>query len=116
NRREVDHASRMSLFELAAERTPQTLLRHWRDGGVKLQVARVLLAFRRAHRALFRDGDYVPLETRGRFAENVVAYARRHEGEAVMVVVPRLSARLGCPPLGVVWDDTTVVLPDGGGD
>ncbi len=116
NRREIDHGRRVALLKLAEDRSPRALLRHWRDGGVKVLVTRALLGFRRAHRALFREGDYVALQTRGRFADKVVAYVRRHEGEAVLVVVPRLSAHLGCPPLGVVWDDTAVVLPDGGGD
>ena len=28
-----------------------------------------------------------------------------------MVLVPRLSAVLGCPPVGLVWEDTAVALP-----
>jgi maltooligosyltrehalose synthase len=31
----------------------------------------------------------------------------------VLVVVPRLSAALGWPPLGAVWQNTAVAAPNG---
>jgi (1->4)-alpha-D-glucan 1-alpha-D-glucosylmutase len=47
----------------------------------------------------------------GRFADRLVAYARNHERDSLLVVVPRLSATLGCPPIGLVWEDTAIALP-----
>lgn len=114
NRRPVDFDARRALLGGLAQRAPRDLLRDWRDGGIKLQVARTLLRFRREQRQLFAAGDYTALATRGRFADRVVAFARTHGPQRICVLVPRLTARLGCPPLGLVWDDTSVELGGGG--
>jgi (1->4)-alpha-D-glucan 1-alpha-D-glucosylmutase len=88
------------------------LLRRWKDGGVKLRLTEELLRWRREHLAVFQQGGYEPLATGGRFADRLIAFARRHEHDATVVVVPRLTAPLGAPPLGLVWEDATVRLPE----
>src|SRR5207237_879261 len=40
-------------------------------------------------------------------------YARRHRDGAIMVIVPRLSSRVGFPPIGDRWQNTHVILPAG---
>ena len=92
------------------------LLRRWKDGGIKLRLTQELLRFRRGQAAIFQQASYEPLAGTGRFAERLVAFARRHEGKAVVVVVPRLTAALGCPPLGLVWEDTELALPQAAGN
>jgi (1->4)-alpha-D-glucan 1-alpha-D-glucosylmutase len=87
------------------------LLRDWRTGAIKLHVTRALLKFRAGHVELFRSGEYQPIETRGRFREHVVAFARTAADKTIVVAVPRLTSRLGCPPLGLVWDNATLVMP-----
>lgn len=114
NRRPVDFALRERLAEESERMSWRTLLAEWEDGAIKLRLTRTLLKFRAAQAELFRSGDYQPLEVRGRFAENVIAYARNGDGRRLVVVVPRLTSALGCPPLGLVWDDTAVVMPVGG--
>src|SRR5262249_26629383 len=72
------------------------------------------LAFRRAHRALYEQGEYRPLETRGVWAEHVCAFARVTAEACAVTVVPRLLARRGADglPLGAdYWADTWVELP-----
>ena len=84
------------------------------DGRVKLYLIREALAFRRARRALFEQGEYRALEARGVWAEHVCAFARVAGGEAAVTVVPRLLARRGAEglPLGAdYWADTWVELP-----
>jgi maltooligosyltrehalose synthase len=76
---------------------------------------------RRAHAALFRDGDYLPLRTTGAAAAHLVAYARREDGVAVVVVVSRLFAKLlGAPdrlPEGLeAWGDAQVALDELGAE
>ncbi len=90
------------------------------DGRAKLWIAWRLLALRRERPALFRDGDYVPLDVVGAHAEHVVAFARRHDGAVLVAIAGRLYARwLGEPgpaALGeAAWADTAVAidLPDG---
>jgi (1->4)-alpha-D-glucan 1-alpha-D-glucosylmutase len=110
NRRPVNFAALRELLQSVKNRSPGDLLQNWRDGAVKLWVTQKLLCFRREHAALFAQGDYRLVPTHGRFAENIIAFARTHENEQLLVVVPRLSAKLGSPPLGHVWDDTGLRL------
>ena len=53
-----------------------------------------LLQLRRAFPALVRDGAYLPLAVDGAAAEHALAFARLHEGQAIVVVVGRLLHRL----------------------
>jgi (1->4)-alpha-D-glucan 1-alpha-D-glucosylmutase len=87
------------------------LLRSWKNGGVKLRLTQDLLRFRNEHLPIFQQGDYQPLAAEGRFADRLVMFARRHENRSAVTIVPRLTTSLGCPPIGLVWEDTTVVLP-----
>ncbi|MFN0017649.1 MAG: malto-oligosyltrehalose synthase [Pirellulaceae bacterium] len=94
----------------------QHLIEQRTDGPVKQFVTLISLRTRREYEKLFSMGEYIPLPVTGKFAENVVAFARRHQDKAVMVIAPRLSVSLsgfgGPPPLGELWQDTAVTLPD----
>jgi (1->4)-alpha-D-glucan 1-alpha-D-glucosylmutase len=83
-------------------------LRNWRDGSLKLYVTKTLMQFRARHPSVFSAGEYAPLSASGAFADNLVAFTRSHDGKSVLVAVPRLTSRLGSPPLGLVWDDTSL--------
>jgi (1->4)-alpha-D-glucan 1-alpha-D-glucosylmutase len=126
NRRPVDFATRRELWEeliAAASGEPPWLsltadiLENWRNGKVKLWTTLRALRFRREHRELFQFGSYMPLPATGGKSEHVVAFAREYMGEAVMVVIPRLSYTLMrgqlAPPLGEVWGATELTLPAG---
>lgn len=91
------------------------LLQGWKDGRIKVRLTRELLRFRRAHLPLFQEGDYEPLAATGMFAENVLAFRRRFAGSTVLVLVPRLTSSLGAPPVGLVWEDTALRLPEAAG-
>jgi (1->4)-alpha-D-glucan 1-alpha-D-glucosylmutase len=71
------------------------------------------LHFRKAHVDLFRNGNYLPLRASGTFAENCIAFARQLDRQMVVVIVPRLSSRIGFPPIGERWKDTAIELPEG---
>ena len=99
-----------------ARPSAQTLLGTLQDGRIKLYLTWNTLTFRRAHEALFRDGDYLPLKVHGAHAERVCAFARQFGGQTLLVVVPRLLAGImgedGHPPVGrPVWGETWVELP-----
>jgi (1->4)-alpha-D-glucan 1-alpha-D-glucosylmutase len=108
------------------------LLACWEDGRVKLYLTRAALRCRQAHAALFAAGDYAPVAADGPQAEHVCAFARQHAGTTILVVAPRLMARLALdaqeagrpsadddlPPLRLplgeaTWHDTTLRLPAG---
>jgi (1->4)-alpha-D-glucan 1-alpha-D-glucosylmutase len=95
----------------------QELLDHWQDGRIKLWLTERVLNFRREHRALFGDGDYLPLRAQGNKEENVIAFARNYSGESVVVVAPRFAYSLmrgGMrAPVGTAWGDSKLALPPG---
>jgi (1->4)-alpha-D-glucan 1-alpha-D-glucosylmutase len=126
NRRPVNYAERERMLrELkdcdtakaagVGSCTP-TLLEGWQDGRIKLYVSWKTLALRKQHPELFRRGSYLPLAARGIKGEHVCAFARQHNGNNVIVVVPRLCASLingnKDNPIGPeVWGDTWIELP-----
>lgn len=84
------------LCELAriaqADRHTRALLDDMADGRVKLYVTWQGLTARREMRALFDDGDYVPLKTSGVHAERLCAFARVHGETTSITLAPRLIA------------------------
>jgi (1->4)-alpha-D-glucan 1-alpha-D-glucosylmutase len=126
NRRPVDYERRRRMLEQlqdASVREPdlqwvRSLVDNLDDGRSKLFLIWKTLQFRREHAALFRDGEYVPLRVTGEHAAKVCAFARRHERELAIVIVPRLYLRLMGereePPLGPgIWGNTLIELPGG---
>ncbi len=110
NRRPVDYAARrQALQSLGSEPVAAELLAHWKDGRVKLHVTRALLHLRRASPLVFSEGGYEALGFDGGRAESCLGFRRLLEdGSGIITVVPRLSARVGFPPVGEAWQDTTV--------
>jgi (1->4)-alpha-D-glucan 1-alpha-D-glucosylmutase len=120
NRRPVDYATRRALLARVAgpldTRAVAEIVRQRTDGRLKLLVATRVLAVRQAHRTLYARGRYQALDVRGARAAHVFAFARRHDGDAGITIVPRLTTALvGEPsdaPIGeITWSDTEVVLP-----
>jgi (1->4)-alpha-D-glucan 1-alpha-D-glucosylmutase len=114
NRRLVEWQPREAVVPQLPQTSWRELLRNWRDGVIKFRVTAELLRFRRKFPAVFQEGSYVPLTLTGRFAESAIAFAREHETGVAITIVPRLTAALGVPPLGLVWEDTAVRLPGKG--
>ena len=122
NRRPVDYGLRRNLLAQLIKRSRADLraligelLAASADGRIKLFLTYQILQARRARQELFTGGDYLPLRARGAHAERIVAFARRWRDQAAVTIVPRLLTRLVGPdtlPLGSVWDDTVVDLPD----
>ncbi len=130
NRRSVDFAARAAalarLQRLDRGEAPLAgAVRALFDGpeasDPKLWLTVRSLAFRNRHPALVAEGDYLPLAASGGRARHVLAFARRHAGEAMIVVACRLMASLGLDagalPLGDrAWGEDTLdagFLPDG---
>ena len=115
NRRPVDYAHRRETLAALADADPRELLVTWPDGRVKMRVVHALLRHRREHAELFERGGYRALEITGKHAKSAVAFARGPEdAPALLVVVPRLSARVGSPPVGEAWGNTALALESGG--
>jgi (1->4)-alpha-D-glucan 1-alpha-D-glucosylmutase len=113
NRRPVDYARRREMLTQIGNAPANELMQCWPDGRIKLRLNQRLLHLRREYAQLFREGSYEPLNVAGRFAECAIAFLRRHHNRALVIIVPRLSSRVGFPPVGERWQDTSVVLPSG---
>ena len=88
------------------------------DGRLKLYLTWRGLTLRQRWEGVFTHGEYLPLAVDGAARRHVVAFARRHGGQTVIVVVSRLLFTLchGDESMladGRVWGDTTLVLPPG---
>jgi len=121
NRRAVDYDVRRTqlaqLTALAADVQPSKLNALFAspyDGLAKLWVIWRGLGLRRTYPALFARGDYRPVSITGARKEHLVAFARTHEKETIVVVAGRLFASLnidvGALPVGDAWGDTTLDL------
>jgi (1->4)-alpha-D-glucan 1-alpha-D-glucosylmutase len=124
NRRPVDFVKRMAYLDSIKQGIEEDvaalvaeLLSNPGDGRVKMYLIHRSLDARRRHENLFAHGQYVPLEVKGKYAAHAVSFARMLGGRYAITVAPRLLTGVvenNQLPLGrSVWDDTSVVLPEG---
>ncbi len=112
NRQPVDYKRRREILEALTVSAPEELMRNWPDGRIKMFLTQRVLRFRREHVDLFQRGDYLPLVASGAFGESCVSFARSLAGKWIVVIAPRLSSRIGFPPVGERWKDTTIEFPE----
>ncbi len=97
-----------------------TLWARRRDGRVKGHVLRHALQARRRDPAVWRDAGHHPIGSAGRWAEHMLVLGRGEDGAApaAVVVAPRVFGRVSdggrFSPVGRIWADTDLLLPDGG--
>jgi len=122
NRRPVDFSLRTWLLNEMKSREREgllklidELLKTREDGRIKLFLIYKALDVRRRYRILFERGGYVPLETEGKYKDNIIAFARDHRPDWIITVAPRFLTGVvkeNQLPLGTeVWDDTHIILP-----
>lgn len=119
NRAPVDFERRAALLEqLAREQAMDAvglignLLEHWHDGRIKLFLVQKAIRFRRENAALFQEGEFLPLVTKGERRQNVVCFMRRRNGNQVLVAVPRWLSQVASSARSQRdWQDAEVVLP-----
>ncbi|ABD89217.1 malto-oligosyltrehalose synthase [Rhodopseudomonas palustris] len=92
NRRAVDFAARSTALHGLEQPDWTDLAANWQDGRIKLAWTRQLLKLRAEKPELFLNGSYEPLPVTGPHADRVIAFARRHERDAVIVVVAKAMA------------------------
>jgi (1->4)-alpha-D-glucan 1-alpha-D-glucosylmutase len=108
NRRPVDYVKRQRLLdelEALGERAAAAAWARRSVGLPKLLVVTRALALRAERPEAFATGSYTPLPLAGTRAAHAVAFSR---GDQAVVVVPRLSLRLGGD-----WEMTVCELPPG---
>ncbi|HSS99489.1 MAG TPA: hypothetical protein VLK33_20785, partial [Terriglobales bacterium] len=86
------------------------------EGNAKLFFTWRALTARRQHLALFRDGQYLPLNVQGPLSKHLIAFARKNEDAEAIIVAPRLCAQLLASGSAIqdssLWKDTYIELPD----
>jgi len=112
NRRPVDYKHRREMLAQLAQANPRELVDLWPDGRIKMFLTQRALQFRREHVDLFQRGSYLPLRASGTLAECCISFARQLDRRWIVVIAPRLSSRIGFPPVGEKWKDTVVDLPE----
>jgi (1->4)-alpha-D-glucan 1-alpha-D-glucosylmutase len=112
NRRPVDYNRRREMLAALQGATPNGLMRAWPDGRIEMFLTQRVLRFRREHADLFQRGEYLPLRASGMFAESCISFARRLTDKWIALIAPRLSSRVGFPPIGERWKDTGIEFPE----
>ncbi|WP_168878916.1 malto-oligosyltrehalose synthase [Rhizobium sp. P28RR-XV] len=101
NRRPVDH--------LWADTQTPADTHASKAASLKRKIIREVLHYRRRHPSLFLEGKYVPLKTRGKQADNLVAFARVHELDIAVTIIPRLIDSRSSD----AWNEAIVIMPQG---
>jgi (1->4)-alpha-D-glucan 1-alpha-D-glucosylmutase len=114
NRRPIDFPARAQALRSLTESPDWAALpKQWPDGRIKLALTARLLALRRELAKVFTDGDYRPLDVKGPYSNEIVAFARCNGGDAALVIVARLFNRSTQGgrrwPSRRDWDATVVV-------
>lgn len=120
NRRPVDYLLREKLLADAgtvsgrAEQAERLWLQR-SNGAIKIWLTSLLFKERTSNPEFFLQGEYIPLVTRGRFAANIFAFARRHRRTWYITAVPMHTAGIfgSTDFTPAAWDDTCIVIPQG---
>jgi (1->4)-alpha-D-glucan 1-alpha-D-glucosylmutase len=124
NRREVDFSRRIKMLQDIIEESQKDpisfldeLCNARTDGRIKLYVLYRLLWFRNSEKALFIDGDYIPLYASGPLSDHIISFVRKKNERYAITMVPRFTTGITEEkylPLGEkVWKKTFLKLPDG---
>ena len=111
NRRPVDFPHRKLSLDELADLGAAHLLENWRDGRIKMFTVHRLLNLRHEQPELFSQGSYTGRMATGVWNDKIVAFERRTDKSAILVIAPRHTAQLGFPATGEVWADTHLDLP-----
>lgn len=113
NRRPVDFLERQDAVSHLADGEIGELVANRRDGRLKLVTTGRILNFRRSHRDLFDSGTYQPVKAEGPGADHIIAFLRTRGREHFLVIVPRLTTKLGTGNAfdAGIWAGTSLKLP-----
>jgi 4-alpha-glucanotransferase len=84
---------------------------------LKLLLTHLLLAERNKHPEVFEKGEYIPLNTKGRFRNMILAFARRYAETTFITVIPLHTGSFfdddSIADMSLVeWENTRIDIPD----
>lgn len=126
NRREVDYNLRIKLLkellnkEKDKENLNQTLtfwLKEYSSGSIKLYFTYKGLRARKENLELFLSKEYIPIESDGKYFDNVVSFARRTTDKSLIMISSRYFTEIkdednDIPILGDKWKNTKLIIPE----
>ncbi|HEY1024652.1 MAG TPA: 4-alpha-glucanotransferase, partial [Sphingobacteriaceae bacterium] len=118
NRRAVDFQKRADwLNEIHRQqdekRFIEGLWHNRQNEKVKLWLTNKLFQLRKKYNEVFAGGHYIPLQVRGKYKKNFLAYARRYRSHWIVAGVPlHLAAMAPKNATEEIWEDTRIVLPE----
>ncbi len=118
NRRPVDYEKRASwLAEIQEGISIKELWNTRYEGKIKLWLQYLLLQDRKKYADDYKSSGYLPLEVKGKYADHILAYARKGPQTCTIVVVPLHIAALCEAEKGDVfsinWKNTRIEVPAG---
>jgi malto-oligosyltrehalose synthase/4-alpha-glucanotransferase len=111
NRRPVDYNAR--LTKINEDKSFVDLWDERSNGDIKLRLTQLLNRLRRDNPDVFAKGNYLPLEVKGKYRRNLIAFARNYLQQWIVVIAPiGLAAADISKKGGFDWKDTIILLPD----
>lgn len=113
NRRPVDYELRNKLLINIAKQADFTSL--WAErynGKIKLYLSSILFKLRKSHAILFDKGSYIPLKVSGKYADNIIAYARNFDDKWIIIALPLGLEGLKIKDTKPDWKNTQIHLPE----
>ena len=121
NRQPVDYNLRREFINEIIERDKednisylQNLLSNPSDGKIKLYMTYKSLEVRNVNLEIYNEGNFIPVETGGKFKDNIIAFTRNLEDNSITTIAPRFLAALVSEnelPIGTdIWKDTYIKL------
>jgi malto-oligosyltrehalose synthase/4-alpha-glucanotransferase len=117
NRRPVDFSMQENwLKEVVTQK--DNLHKLWEErytGKIKLWLTHKLLQLRKQDPLCFSSGDYLPLEVKGAYKEQVIAFERKYKNRSYLTIVPLALPEFKTGAINdfasLDWKDTQVILP-----
>lgn len=92
----------------------QSLLTNPSDARIKLYIIYKSLQVRNDNLKIYDEGNFIPLETGGKFKDNLIAYSRNFADNFIITLAPRFLTDLveeNRLPVGIdIWNDTYIKL------
>jgi malto-oligosyltrehalose synthase/4-alpha-glucanotransferase len=117
NRRPVDYQLRFDILNDLQDHPAdvRTLWKERYSGKIKLWLTHQLFLERSKSEDVFKHGMYLQIEVKGRYKDNVIAFARIYEKQWYIIAVPLHIAQVcsaqKCEPINVDWVNTRLVVP-----
>lgn len=117
NRRAVDYPTRRATLQAETLRDPRhASVQSWHQHQLKQSMVRTVLGLRKQAPDLFAKGGYQPLIVEGPLAERVIAFTRRYQQQAIVVLALRHCLTSVDDMLLLQPDDelaSTMLMPEG---